>query len=105
MLNYKTLNVFHVIFIHDAILAESTGLPGLCKHKSLEGALVRIDNKILYEGVNDLSEIAALYGITIAQGHVFNDGNKRTTLIAMSDFLLLNNYFLILLQVKQPKLW
>jgi death-on-curing protein len=37
--------------------------------------------------VNDLFEIAAWYGIALAKGHAFVDGNKRTGLAVMLTFL------------------
>lgn len=91
----KTLSAERVIEIHDDVLHESGGLFGICPDKSLEGALQRIDNHILYEGLDDIFVIAALYAIALAQGHIFNDGNKRTALISMIDCLDLNGYELI----------
>lgn len=92
---YKFLWEEEIIMIHDEVLAESGGLPGLCPDKSLESALYRIENKFSYEGPIELHEIAALYAIVIAQGHVFNDGNKRTALTTMVNFLALNGIALI----------
>ncbi len=86
----KTLGEQEVLTIHDEILAMSGGLAGVSPDKSLASALHRIDDHIFYEGVADLHEIAALYAIAIAQGHTFNDGNKRTAMISMIDFLALN---------------
>lgn len=40
-----------------------------------------------YNQVDDLFEIAAWFGIAIAKGHVFVDGNKRTGLAVMLTFL------------------
>ncbi|MCT9979337.1 type II toxin-antitoxin system death-on-curing family toxin [Acinetobacter sp. I-MWF] len=40
-----------------------------------------------YNDVKDLFEIAAWYGIAIAKGHAFVDGNKRTGLATMLTFL------------------
>lgn len=87
----KVLDESDVIFIHDAVLAESGGLSGLASDKSLPSALHRIYNCMTYQGVSDIHEIAALYAIALAQGHVFNDGNKRTAMISMVNLLLLNS--------------
>lgn len=46
----------------------------------MESALARIENHALYAGLDDVLGIAAMYAEAIAQGHVFNDGNKRTAL-------------------------
>jgi death-on-curing protein len=85
-----TLTEEQVITIHERMLQEEGGLPGLCTSKSLGGALGRIDHHIYYNGVTDLYEIAALYGISIAQGHIFNDANKRTAMGCMFTFLDMN---------------
>lgn len=47
----------------------------------------RIGQQIHYNNINDLFEIAAWYGIAIAKGHAFVDGNKRTGLATMLTFL------------------
>lgn len=49
-----------------------------------------MENHKNYSNVQNLYEIAALYTIAIAQSHTFNDGNKRTALSCMSNFLILN---------------
>ncbi|WP_423063031.1 type II toxin-antitoxin system death-on-curing family toxin [Candidiatus Paracoxiella cheracis] len=90
----KTLGEQEIITIHDEILAESAGLPGLSKQRPLISALKRIDNHILYGKIEDIFEVAALYGIAIAQGHSFNDGNKRTAMLSMYNFLYLNDIVL-----------
>ena len=87
----KTLGEDEIVEIHDDILAKSPGLPGLSKQRLLISALKWIDNRIVYEDVEDIFEIAALYAIVIAQGHSFNDGNKRTAMVSMVTFLYLND--------------
>ena len=90
--DFVRLTVEAVEAIHDEVLSESGGLPGLSPDKSLESALYRVDNHALYRGVSDIFEVAALYGSAIARGHVFNDGNKRTAFVSMVAFLELNGY-------------
>lgn len=87
-----TLSLELIVEIHDTALEFSGGLPGLSANKSLEAAIQRIDNYIFYEKVEDLFEISALLAISIAQGHVFNDGNKRTAFSSVDTFLQLNGY-------------
>ena len=70
-----------VIEIHDLILSEEPGLHGDHGADALEGALSRIDSRIHYEGLDDVFEIAAMYAVALARGHVFNDANKRTALV------------------------
>lgn len=76
-----------VIAVHDEILKETrVGREG-CHKDKLEGVLSRIDQQMYYNKVEDLFEIAAWYGIAIAKGHAFVDGNKRTGLATMLTFL------------------
>ena len=76
-----------VIAVHDEILKETgIGREGYHRDK-LEGVLSRIDQQMYYNNVEDLFEIAAWYGISIAKGHAFVDGNKRTGLATMLTFL------------------
>lgn len=86
MRKIKTLTIGEVIKIHDDILNNSGGLARISLHKSLEAALNRAENYSFYEDVNDLFEIASIYCIAIAQGHLFNDGNKRTAFSVMYNF-------------------
>jgi death on curing protein len=48
-----------------------------------------------YKVFHTIEEVAGLYAETIAKGHVFNDGNKRTALVSMLTFLDLNGYQLM----------
>ena len=72
--------------LHDAALNPGE-LPGRALDKSLEGALGRVDNRLLYGMIADVFDLAAAYATAIATGHCFNDGNKRTAFRAM-DFCL-----------------
>lgn len=81
------INSTFVVAVHDEILRETgVGRQG-CHIEKLEGVLSRIDQQMYYNGINDLFEIAAWYGIAIAKGHAFVDGNKRTGLATMLTFL------------------
>lgn len=76
-----------IIAVHDEILKETgVGREGYSIEK-LESVLSRIDQQMYYNHVDDLFEIAAWYGIAIAKGHAFVDGNKRTGLATMLTFL------------------
>lgn len=89
MLRYLILE--DVMGLHEDILRNSQEDKGLAPDKSIASALYRIDNHIIYDDLIDPYEIAALYGIAIAKGHCFNNGNKRTALVSMLTFLLLND--------------
>lgn len=76
-----------VVQLHDAILEMEPGLAGMHDIGPLEGALARVDNKIRYEGMEDIFDIAAMYAVAIARGHCFNDANKRTALVTALTYL------------------
>ncbi len=68
--------------IHDEVLNPGE-LVGRARVKSLEGALSRVDNRVAYGLIDDAFALAACYVEAIAQGHCFNDGNKRTAYQSM----------------------
>jgi len=88
-MTYELLTVDLVDAIHDAVLNPGE-LTGRAQHKSLEGALARVENRLAYGMINDVFDLAAAYAIAIAQGHCFNDANKRTAHQAMDICLDLN---------------
>ena len=65
-------------------------LAGLALDKSLDGALARVENRLAYGMIDDAYDLAAAYAIAIAQGHCFNDANKRTAFRAMVAVLAFN---------------
>jgi death-on-curing protein len=87
------LDAAFVLQIHDEILIEEPGLPGFAGpgFAGLESALLRIENWSAYGDLNDVFGIAAMYAVAIARGHIFNDGNKRTALVAALSYLKLQD--------------
>ena len=57
-----------------------------------EAALARPRNLVSCEGCEDLARLAAAYAYGIARNHGVSDGNKRTALVTMDLFLMLNGY-------------
>ncbi len=78
-----------ILAIHDEQLSEHGGAGGLRDEGLLDSALARPLNRAGYGGP-DVSELAALYAISIARNHPFIDGNKRTAYVALETFLALN---------------
>jgi death on curing protein len=78
-----------VIAIHDEQLAIHGGASGLRDAGMLESALDRPKNKWSYENA-EIAELAAAYAFGIARNHPFDDGNKRTSLLALYTFLGVN---------------
>lgn len=75
--------------IHDEVLNDGE-LEGRARDKSLEGALSRVDRRLDYGLIADVFGLAACYAEALAQGHCFNDGNKRTAFRTMYASLVLN---------------
>ena len=88
-MTYQLLTVALVDLIHDAILNPGE-LQGRAKDKSLDGALSRVENRLAYGMIADVFDLAAAYATAVAQGHCFNDGNKRTAHQVMDVCLDLN---------------
>ncbi len=88
-MNFLLLGAAEVEAIHDLVLNPGE-LTGRARDKSLEGALSRVDNRLIYGMIGDVFDLAAAYGTAIATGHCFNDGNKRTTYRVMIVCLRLN---------------
>ncbi|MGA7816698.1 type II toxin-antitoxin system death-on-curing family toxin [Caballeronia sp.] len=81
-----------VIEIHDLILRQEPGLAGGHGVGPLEGALARVESRMLYGQLSDVFDIAAMYAVALARGHVFNDANKRTALVTALTYLALQGY-------------
>ncbi len=88
-MSFQLLTPALVEAIHDAVLNPGE-LQGRALNKSLEGALARVDNRLAYGMIEDAFALAAAYAIAIAQGHCFNDANKRTAHQSMDVCLDLN---------------
>ncbi|HHZ3281396.1 TPA: type II toxin-antitoxin system death-on-curing family toxin [Escherichia coli] len=73
----------------------------LNKHPFLGVFLIFLGFKFLsmnmhhYEGVTDIIDLAAVYLVAIARGHIFNDANKRTALFVAQVFLKRNGVHII----------
>lgn len=77
--------------IHHRQIAEHGGSEGLRDEGLFLSALARPQNLLAYgEPSPDLASLAAAYAYGIARNHPFVDGNKRTALVAVRTFLLLN---------------
>lgn len=84
-----------VIEINAFILKTEKGMKGPADIAKLQGALSRIDNAIVYQGLDDVFEIAAKYAASIAVAHALPDANKRTGLAVALEYLSLNDFELI----------
>lgn len=73
--------------IHDLILTTEPGRAGERDGQRLDGVLARVELLVEYDEVDDVFEIAGLYGMAIATGHAFIDCNKRTALVTALTYL------------------
>jgi death-on-curing protein len=76
--------------IHDEAIYEFGGLAGTRDAGLLESALDRPRNLLAYEPHVSIFRLAATLCVGIAKNRAFNDGNKRTALLATRAFLYLN---------------
>lgn len=76
--------------IHDEAIYEFGGLAGVRDLSLLESALDRPRGLLAHEPRSPIFKLAATLCIGIARNHPFNDGNKRTALLATRAFLYLN---------------
>jgi death-on-curing protein len=82
-----------LLVAHDEQLAEHGGATGIRDRGLFESALARPQNLAAY-GEPDAEALAAAYCYGLAKNHVFVDGNKRISLVALESFLLLNGHVL-----------
>ena len=88
-MTYLLLDADAVAQIHDAVLNPGE-LQGFAGDKSLDGALARVDNRLVYGLIGDVFDLAAAYAVAIATGNFFKKANKRTAYKTMIVSLVLN---------------
>ena len=80
-----------VLAIHERLLVEHGGTPGLLDEGLLDAALASPRNHFAYERA-DILRMAAAYAYALTQNHPFADGNKRVALTVAGVFLELNGF-------------
>lgn len=83
-----------VLTVHDKLLAQHGGMPGLRDLGLLQSALARPRQHYAYAETIDLIEMAGLYTAGIVRNHPFVDGNKRAGFTAGALFLEMNGFVL-----------
>jgi death-on-curing protein len=83
-----------VTLVHQILLAEHGGGPGLRDKSLLESALARPRQRFVYEPDSTIFELAASYSFGLAKNHPFVDGNKRVALTVGALFLEINGFSL-----------
>jgi death-on-curing protein len=90
----KWITVAIATAIHDEAIYEFGGLPGVRDQALLESALDRPRNLLAHEPGSSIFQLAAVLCVGVAKNHPFNDGNKRSALLATRAFLYLNDWAL-----------
>jgi len=80
--------------VHQILLAEHGGLPGVRDQALLDSALARPQQKYAYDSKTSIFELAAAYSFGVAKNYPFTDGNKRVALTVAAVFLELNGFSL-----------
>ncbi len=89
----KFLQIGDILEIHQILIAQFGGMPGIRDEGLLDSALSQPQATFFGELLHPtIHEQAAAYLYHIAKNHPFLDGNKRTAYGAMEAFLRLNGY-------------
>ncbi len=72
--------------LHDMMLSQYGGIPGLRDANMLESALAK-PRQLFHYGQPTMAELAAAYAAGIVRNHPFLDGNKRTGFMMGAGFL------------------
>lgn len=83
-----------VISVHQVLIAEHGGSPGVRDMGLLESALAKPRQIFSYQKKATIFDLAAGYGFGLAKNHPFIDGNKRAALATAAIFLEINGYTL-----------
>jgi death on curing protein len=87
-----------VLALHEQVIAEFGGVPGLRDRGLLDSALARPEQLWTF-GKPTLFALAASYAFGLAKNHPFVDGNKRIALTVAALFLELNG---VRLETSEP---
>lgn len=86
-MNY--IDIEYAMKVHDMIIEKSGGMSGSKDLGQLESVLTHIKNDIYYPSFED--KLTHLI-FSLIQFHMFNDGNKRTSISLGLYFMNLNHY-------------
>lgn len=89
-----------VVAVHQILLAEHGGAPGIRDEALLNSALAKPKQRFAYEPESSIFELAVSYSFGIANNHPFVDGNKRTAFTVAVIFLELNG---VSLEAPEPE--
>lgn len=87
----KFPTLLEVLSIHQIIVAETGGQPGLRDQGLLESALKAAEHRHYYEQADAIA-CAATYAYHLCMAHAFIDGNKRIAAAVSETFLQVNGW-------------
>jgi death-on-curing protein len=76
------LSSAEIIALHDRTIALFGGLSGVPDPGRVEALIGRMQSFADSNAISGICTLAAMYCVSIARGHVFLDGNKRTAINA-----------------------
>lgn len=82
--------VEEIIEINKTIMLEHRGNFGVRDAKLIDMAIVYVLHKKEYEQVNDIKKLGLILFEKLIHNRPFIDGNKRTAIVALDYFLLVN---------------
>ncbi|NBJ34232.1 type II toxin-antitoxin system death-on-curing family toxin [Serratia fonticola] len=86
----RSVSSQEVIAFHERLISRDGGIPGMAEPGRADALIHRVLNMHHDDGVTDIYDLAAVYLVAIARGHIFNDANKRTALLVAHVFLKRN---------------
>jgi len=101
----RYLSLGEVVELHQRLLAQTGGAPGIRDVGLLESALAQ--PKATFDGTDlhpTLADKAAALGFALVTNHPFVDGNKRVGHAAMEVFLVLNDHQIVASVDEQERL-
>ncbi|MDQ2924820.1 MAG: type II toxin-antitoxin system death-on-curing family toxin [Acidobacteriota bacterium] len=90
----RFLGVEQVIAIHTNLIDDFGGSHGLRDPGLLESAVLRAENRAVYEPEVSVAGLAASLSWGLIKNHAFIDGNKRVGLAALIAFVEANGFSL-----------
>ena len=78
--------------VHQILIADHGGLPGIRDKTLLDSALNRPQQRFAYSEEVTVFDLAASYSHGLVRNHPFIDGNKRVALTVAAIFLEINGY-------------
>lgn len=88
---FRFLDKALIIEMHNDEIRSYGGSMGFLNESLLDSALAQPALALQFSEPS-IYDIAAIYGYHICKNHAFNDGNKRTAVVAMMVFLDINGY-------------